>query len=163
MSLSIGLVKQPEQREALFVVDRGHHIGVADVVDPWHVLVADPFDAMPSETELVERGALQCFRCDDAHVRVDRAEIIARRDRAGRTRRRDETSKTIVGASYLFKNGLDGVAGDVVMPYCISKLLKLVEDHAIGPGATNLPALVVDLLYIGFTARVLESLRRRFP
>ena len=64
------LVEQAEQRQALLVVDRGHHVGVAHVVDPRHVLVADAFDAMAAEAELVERGALQRFGRDDANLRV---------------------------------------------------------------------------------------------
>ena len=40
----------------------------------------------------------------------------------------------------------------MVVPGGVAELLELVEDHAIGPGAANLPALVVDLLDVRFAA-----------
>ncbi len=43
-------------------------------------------------------------------------------------------------------------AGDVVVPDGISELIELIEDHAIGPRAADLPALVVDLLDVSFPA-----------
>ena len=77
------LVEQAEQRQALLIVDRGDHVGVADVVNPRHVLVADAFDAMAAEAELIERRALQRFGGDDAKLRMHGAQIVAGRDRAG--------------------------------------------------------------------------------
>ena len=66
MRLPGRLIEQAEQCHALLIVDRRDHVGVADVVNPGHVLVADAFDAMTAEAELVERRALQRFGRDDA-------------------------------------------------------------------------------------------------
>ena len=44
------------------------------------------------------------------------------------------------------------MAGDVVVPGGVAELFELVEDHAVGPGAANLPAHVEDLLDVGFAA-----------
>ncbi len=86
MRLAGRLVEQPEQRQALFIVDRRDHVGVADVVNPRHVLVADAFDAMAAEAELVERRALQRLGGDDAKLRMHRPQEIAGGDRAGAAR-----------------------------------------------------------------------------
>ena len=68
MRLAGRLVEQPEQRHALLIIDRRDHVGVAHVVNPRHVLVADAFDAMAAEAELIERRALQRFGGDDANL-----------------------------------------------------------------------------------------------
>ena len=45
------LVEQAHDLDARFIIDGGDHVGVADVVDPGDVLVADAFDAVVAETE----------------------------------------------------------------------------------------------------------------
>ena len=39
------------------------------------------------------------------------------------------------------------------MPRRVAELFELIEDHAVGPRAANLPALVVDLFDVRFAAR----------
>ena len=51
------------------------------------------------------------------------------------------------------ENLFDGGAGVEVVPAGVAELVELVEDDAVGPGFADLPALVVDLLDVGFAAR----------
>ena len=60
------LVEEPQEAHAVLVVDGGHGVGVADVVDPGHVLVADALDAVVAEAVHEQRRALQRLGGDDA-------------------------------------------------------------------------------------------------
>ena len=48
------------------------------------------------------------------------------------------------------------------MPHRIAELFELVEDHAIGPRATDFPALVVNFFDVRFAARRCDHLRADF-
>ena len=61
-------VEQAQELHALFVVDGGDDVGVADVVDPGDVLIADAFDAVIAEAAGQQGGALQGFGGGDAEL-----------------------------------------------------------------------------------------------
>src|SRR5262245_13510724 len=107
----------------MLIVDGRHHIGVAGVVDPWHVLVADAFDAVAAEAELVESGTLQRFGGDNSKLRVSRAEVVASRNRARAAGGRDITaqSQPIAEAE---KNLVDGFSRHMVVPNRIAEFFE---------------------------------------
>ena len=78
-------VKQAHELHGLLIVNGGDEIRISYVVDPRNVLVADTFDAMLTEAELQQGGALQCFGRDNADTRVLRAQVVACRYGPGRT------------------------------------------------------------------------------
>ena len=118
--------------DALLVVDGGDHVGVADVVDPGNVLVADAFDAVIAEAAAQKRRALQCFGGDDADVRVLRAEEIAGGDRAGAAGGADvSATRRSPGCLMRLKISSIDSAGHVVVPDGVAELFELVEDHAV--------------------------------
>ena len=88
-------VEEPHQGEALFVVDGDDHVGVAHVVNPGDVLVADAFDAMAAEAAAEQRGAFERFDGGDADVRMLRAEEVAGGDGAGRAGGGDEAGEAV--------------------------------------------------------------------
>ena len=47
------------------IVDGDNDIGVLDIVDSGHVLIADALDAVSAETVLQQGWALQCLAGDD--------------------------------------------------------------------------------------------------
>ncbi len=53
----------------------------------------------------------------------------------------------------LLQHLLDGLTGHRIMPEVIAELLKLIKDYHIAPCLAELPALVIDLLYVGFRSR----------
>ena len=59
-------VEQAHELHRLLVVDGRNQVGVAHVVNPRHVLVADALDAVLAEAELQQGRALQRFGGDDA-------------------------------------------------------------------------------------------------
>ena len=63
------LVEEPQDAHAVLVVDGGHGVGVADVVDPGHVLVADALDAVVAEAVHEQGRALQGLGGDDLQRR----------------------------------------------------------------------------------------------
>jgi hypothetical protein len=44
--LSLGLVEKPDEGDGGLVVDGDDHVGIAHVVDPGHVFIADSLDAV---------------------------------------------------------------------------------------------------------------------
>ena len=64
-----GLVEQAQDAQAILVVNGRHRIGVAHVVDPGDVLVADALDAVVAEAVHEQRRALQRFGGDDLQRR----------------------------------------------------------------------------------------------
>src|SRR5262249_6139711 len=82
MRLTSRLVEQPKERHALFIIDRGDHVGISNIVHPRHVLVADAFDTVSAKSQLVQRWTLQCLGRDDTERRMNRPQKIARRDSA---------------------------------------------------------------------------------
>ena len=63
------LVEQAQDAHAVLVVDGGHRVGVAHVVDPGHVLVADALDAVVAEAVHEQGRALQRLGGDDLQAR----------------------------------------------------------------------------------------------
>ena len=142
-------IEQPEQRHALFIVDCGYCIGVPYVVNPRHMLVADAFDTMAAEAELIERRALQRLGGDNLRMGMAYSQAVAGANRtcaaSGRNVSRQAVARFQVG-----KDLFDHPAGHVIVPSGIAEFLELIEDHALGAGTANLPALVVDFLHIRF-------------
>ena len=124
-------VEQAQELQALFVVDGDDHVGVADVVDPGDVLVADAFDAVLAEAAGQERGALQGFGGDDADVGVLGAQEIAGGDGAGAAGGGDVAGEAVAGLFDAVEDFVDDAAGDVVVPDGVAELFELVEDDAI--------------------------------
>ena len=74
-----GSLNSRSNAQALLVVNRGDHVGVAHVVNPGHVLVADALDAVPAEAVHAERRALQRLGGDDLQRRDARCAGSRRR------------------------------------------------------------------------------------
>ena len=148
------LVEQPRQHHGLLVVDGGNHVGVAHVVDPGHVLVADALDAVLAKAQRVERRALQRLVGDHPQRRVPGAQVVAGGDRPGRPGgARVGGQPAVVGPVVVLVDLLDDRAGHLVVPDRVAELLELVEDHdPVAALAAQLPALVVDLLDVGLGA-----------
>ncbi len=146
---------------ALLVVDGRDHVGVAHVVHPGHVLVADPLDAVRAEAVREQRRALQRLGRHDLHVREPGAQVVAGRDGAGRARGRDVGGQPAVRLADLAEDLLDDRAGHGVVPGRVPELLELVEDgDLVAARLPQLPALVVDLLDVRLGARRRDDLVR---
>ena len=145
------LVEQAQQAHAVLVVDRRHRVGVADVVDPGHVLVADALDAVVTEAVVEQGGALDGFGGDGLDASVEGLEVVPGGDGA-----RAACGADVAGQASLL--GLDAIedvfrggARDVVVPDGITELLELIEDQVLGV-VLQLPALVVDFFHIALAA-----------
>ena len=147
-------VEQAQGAHAVLVVNRDNRIGVADVVDPRDMLVADALDAMPAEPVEQQGRTLRGLARHDLHVRRNGAQVIARIDGAGGTGGRAEAGEPAVLALELEEQLLDGAAGDVVMPAGVAELRELVENHQrVAAGAGQFMALVVDFLDVALATR----------
>jgi len=79
-----GLIEQPGHIHHGVVVDGHHHVGILDVVNPRHVLVADAFNAMRPEAVLEQGGALQRLAGHNLAAGEELLHIVAAGDGAGR-------------------------------------------------------------------------------
>jgi hypothetical protein len=156
--LSIFLIEQPGNIDHGVVVDGHHQVGIAHVVDPRHVLVADAFDAVRPESVLKQGRALQGFARGDLAAGEDLLHIIAAGDGARRTGGRSDAAEHVAGAGEALEGLLHGVTGDLVMPQVVAELLELVEDHQVLPRGAQFLAHVEDLLDVGLAARRLDRL-----
>ena len=93
-----GLVEQPEEAHAVLVVDGRHGVGVAHVVHPGHVLVADALDAVGAEAVLQQGRALLRLGRHHLERREAAAQIVAGGDGAGRAGRGDVGGQGRAGA-----------------------------------------------------------------
>ncbi len=59
--LAFRLIEQAHDVDNIIVIDRGDHIGILDIVDPRHVLVANTFNAVCAKAVLQQGRALQSF------------------------------------------------------------------------------------------------------
>ena len=149
------LLQQLQALQALEVVHAHQQVRGPHVVDPGHVLVADPLDAVGAEPDVVERRALHRLDGDDPDVGVSRAQALARRDRARRAHRRDERGDVEAErVDHLLRRVCRAVEVEAVVP----ELLELVEDPGSGVGA-QLADLVVDLLDVRLAARRRDHVR----
>ena len=135
------LVEQPQQPHGGFVVDGRHQVGVANVVDPWDVLVADPFDAMSSEAGQEERGALEGLGGGDAGAGKALLEESPRQPACPRIRWRPPRRRNGPGGRRSVRKP-DSTAGPVtpIVPEVVPELIELVEDHGLGPGPLGSPS-----------------------
>src|ERR1035438_6803936 len=145
-------VEEPEDSHAVLVVDRGDSIGVAHVVDPGDMLVPDSLDSVLAEAVLEQGGALEGLACDDPQVGELLLQEIACGDRSRRARRRNVgggPERSVAQAGEHFRAGRPG---DAVVEDRVPEFLELIEDQDKRV-LLQLPALVVDLLHVGFAAR----------
>src|SRR5262249_41555213 len=132
------------------VVDAHEVVRIVDVVDPGHVLVADAFDPVSAEADVVERRALDRLESDDRAAREDLLDPVAGGDRArpahGRAEPRD---LAVADASRLeIAREVEGrFAGHGVVEAIVTEFSKLVED-LIFTVLRELVDLVVDLLHV---------------
>ena len=147
------LVEEADEAHRQLVVDADRGVGVAEVVDPGDVLVADALDAVVAEAVLEDGRALEGFGHGDAWRRG--------RCRAGRSPsrgcpREPEERTAPATRSPGPRDGAEGLlhrgAGDGVVPEVVRQLVELVEDDGLGAGALELGALVEDLLDVGLAA-----------
>ncbi len=101
--LAFRLVEQADQLDRRFVVNGHHHVGVLDVVNPRHVLVADAFDAVRAEAVVQQRRALQRFAGAEFAVREDFLQVVAGPDRARRARREHGAAQRFAGFQRLLQ------------------------------------------------------------
>ena len=152
------LVEHPQQPHRRLVIDRGDEVGGADVVNPRHVLVADPLDAVAAEPGRQQRRALQRLGDRDRAAGVGALEEVARSQRAGGAGgahpRGQPPARTGDGGKRLLGRG----AGDAEVPEVVPELLELVEDHRLRLGLADLPAGVEDLLDVGLAPRRRDDL-----
>ncbi len=157
---SVFLVEQTGDVDHGVVVDGHHQVGVADIVDPRHVLVADALDAVRPESVLEQGRALQGFAGGDLAAREDLLHVIAAGDRPRRTGGGGDAAELVAGAGEALEGLLHGVTGDLVVPQVIGEFLELVEDHQVLPRGAQFLALVEDLLDVGLAARRFDRLTR---
>ena len=92
VSAPLVAVEQHHQRIGGAVADADDRVGVHDVVDIGHVLVADALDVVLAVTVVEQRRALERLHRGDP--RAQRLlEMIARGQSAGRAGRRDESGE----------------------------------------------------------------------
>ena len=152
---SPALLQELQALQALEVVHADEQVGGPHVVDPGHVLVADPLDAVGAEADVVERRALHRLDGHDAHAGVTPAQALSRRDRPRRAHGRDEGARLEAeGAHDLLGRRRRAVEVEAVVP----DLLELVQDPVRGIGA-QLADLVVDLLDVRLAARGRDHVR----
>ena len=157
VALAFRLVEEAQDAHAVFVIDGRHGVGVADVVNPGHVLVADALDAVVTEAVHEQGGALDGLGGHDLGARVQALEVVPGGDGAGAARGADVASKAGLVRAQTGEHILDGRARDVVVPHGVTVLLELVEDQVLGV-SLQLPALVVDLFHVALAARGRDDL-----
>ena len=139
------LVEQAGDAHHVVIIDGDDHVGVLDVVDPGHVLVANAFDAVRAEAVLQKGRALQRFAGDDLAGGEDLLHVVAAGDRPGGTGGEGHAAVGILRAELGAQHFFHGMPGDVVVPEVVAELIELVEDHQVLAGIAQLPALVEDL------------------
>ena len=156
------LVEQAHDVDHRVIIDRDDQIGILDIVDPGHVLVADAFDAVRAKAVLQQGGALQRFAGDNLAARENLLEVIAAGNGAGRTGGKRHAAVGIIGAKHRLQHFFHGMPGDFIVPQIIAKLLELVEDHQILAGLAQLPAFIENFFYVQFAARGGDHLAGNF-
>ena len=146
------LVEQAEQPDRRLVVDRGHDVRVAYVVDPGDVLVADPLDPVCAEARQQQRRALECFGGRDATPREPTLQVVACSERPCGTGGPHPAGTSVAGAGDPLERRLGRRSRDAVVPQVVPEFVELVEDHRVRPAAADLPAGVEDLLDVALAA-----------
>ena len=135
------------------IADADDGVGVHDVVDQRHVLVADALDVVLAEAVHQQRRALD--RLDRGDPRPEHAlQMVARRDRARGARGGDEGGEFCVRPSRGcgVEDALQRSARAQTMDEIVAVLAELVE-HDVGRIAVQRRAGVVDLLDVALRAR----------
>ena len=79
------LVEQAHQLHGLLVIHGRDQVGVAHIVNPRNMLVADAFDAVLAESELQQGGTLQGLGRHHPDAGMLRAQVVAGGNRSGGT------------------------------------------------------------------------------
>ena len=158
--LALRLVEQADHLHRDLVVDRHHHVGVLDVVDPRHVLVADALDAVRAEAVAEQGRALQRLGGGQLALGEQLLQLVARIDRAGRAGGEHRARQPLARPQFLLEHFLERAAGHGVVPQHVAELFELVEDHQVLARAAQFPALVEDFLDVAFGARGRDDLAR---
>ena len=115
----------------VFIVDQHEQVGVEDVVDQRHHLVADPLDAVLALAAVVERGALARFEGHDLGIGIERFDIVAGGQSTGAARRAGKSGHAAVADAL---DRLDhGSAGHVAMEAIVGQQLELGQAPRICP------------------------------
>ena len=141
------LIEQAEHLLGILIVDIDDQVRVLHVVDPWHMLVSDPFDPVGAEAILQQRRALQCLADTQFCLRIQVLDAVSGSHGAGGTGGEDRSEELIAFAFDLFKCLGNGVACHVIMPHIVAHLGELVEDDAIR-FLLQLVGLVKDFLHV---------------
>ncbi len=144
--------------------DADHEVGVHDVVDQRHVLVADALDVVLAVAVVEQGRALDGFDDRDLGA-VLRLEVVASRERAGRT-----AGRHVAGEARALRLLLQGEEDRLErrtratpVRQIVAEFAELVDD-LVGGIARQLGALVVDLLDVGLGAgRAHDVLRAPSP
>ncbi len=148
------LVEQAHDVDHRIIINRDDQIGILDIVDPGHVLVANTFDAVRAKAIVQQGGALQRFTGNNLAARENLLEVITAGNGPGRTGGQRHAAVGIIGPKHLLQHFFHGMPGDFIMPQVVAKLFKLVEDHQILAGLAQFPAFIEDLFDIRFAAGV---------
>jgi hypothetical protein len=146
------------------VGDAHDDVGTRSVVDQRDMLVPNALDVVLAEAALEQRRALERFD-DRAQRAVPLLQVVARRQRPSRARRRDERNE--VRPRALGNDGADQPverrAGDEVVGEVVRHLGELVE-HDVRRICRQPVAGVVDLLHVALRPRrAHDVLGRRHP
>src|SRR5450756_2101652 len=157
--LACFLIEKAKQMHRILVADGGHGVGVADVVDPGDMLVADTLDTVCAKPVCVEGRALQGLDGRDMAVRVDLLEVLASTDGPRRASGGDISRHARSWTLDAVEDLLKCRAGHVVVPQCVAELLELVEHNdVVATSGLQLVYLVIDLFDIGFGSRSADDL-----
>ena len=143
-------VEEPEQVLAVLVVYIYHHVGIAHVMHPGHMLIANALYAVPAEAVFKQRGTLQRLAHGKLGIRILLLEVIARAHRARGAGREARAREAAGGGLYAFVSLGYGMAGHLIVPQHVAHFLELVEYYNVLPGAPELPGLVEYFLNVGF-------------
>ncbi len=156
IGLTHRLVEQPSQADDHVVVQVDDQVGALQVVDPGHVLVADPLDAVSAEAVFQQRRALGRLARRHLAGRKVLLQQVPAANGAGGAGGQGQAVVAVLRTKLLLQHLQHGVAGDLVVPQVVAELIELVEDHQVFTGFAQLPGLVKDLLDVGLAAGGLD-------
>ena len=138
-----------------------HHVGVHDVVNERHMLVADALDVVLAVAVHEQRRALDGFHHRNPRA-VPRLEIIAGRQRSRGTRRRHVAGQpqAFVRPAKALVNTLQRRSRYPPVAEVVAEFAELVDDLVLGI-AREFGAGVVNLLDVRFRTRRAHDVARR--
>ncbi len=81
--MSVRLIEKPENPHAVLIINGCYHVGIPDIVYPWHMFVANAFNAVSSKAVQHQCGALQGFGSHYFHCREAFFEAVTCTDGPG--------------------------------------------------------------------------------